>query len=228
LKEVRSNMKVLGISASPRGLKSQTARLVKTVLDGAESKGCDVEFIDLCGLHLEYCNACQVCYKTGKCPKKDDFQSIYNKVLSADGLVMGSPDYFRTVTAQMKTLIDRMADAVHCQLFNGKYTVNVATSGGARHDREVTRYLNGIMLNFGSYVTGSAGASVQLGPAAMEAAVRKAFRLGQKLVGDILARRVYPRQQRIHKETGEYFRQLVERNKAEWAHEHDFWTGRRA
>jgi multimeric flavodoxin WrbA len=217
-------MKILGISASPRGSKSQTLRLVKAVLDGARSKGCEVELVDLCKLNIEFCNACGICHKKGKCYKKDDFQTLYKKLLAADGLVMGSPNYFRSVSAQMKTLIDRMAYAVHCQLLRGKYTVNVATAGGVKNERQVTKYLDEIMLTFGSFVTGSAGTSVRLGSGAMETAERKAFRLGEKLAADVRAGRVYVKQERIHEETGKYFRQLVDMNKDEWTHEHKFWS----
>lgn len=218
-------MKVLGIHASPKGSRSQTLRLVMAALSGAKSMGCEVELVDLCKLRIEYCNACGICHKKGKCYKKDDFQALYRKILAADGLVMGSPNYFLSVTAQMKTLIDRMAHAVHCQLFAGKYTVNVATSGGVGRDRQVTRYLDTLMLTFGSFITGSAGVSVRLGPEAMEAAERKSFRLGKKLAGDIRTGRVYTKQEKIHRETGEYFRQLVAMNRKEWPHEYEYWRG---
>ncbi|HTZ40073.1 MAG TPA: flavodoxin family protein [Syntrophales bacterium] len=217
-------MKILGINASPKGSKSQTLRLVKAALDGAKSKGAEVEFIDLCKLKIEYCNACGICHKKGRCYKKDDFQELYRKILAADGLVMGSPNYFLSVTAQMKTLIDRMAYAVHCQLFSGKYAVNVATSGGVGRDRQVTTYLDKLMLTFGCFITGSAGVSVRLGSEAMEAAERKSVRLGVKLAEDVRTRRVYPKQEKIHQETREYFRQLVAMNKNEWTHEHEFWN----
>lgn len=156
-------MYLLGINASPRGSKSQTKKLVKAVLDGAHSQGAAVELVDLCRLKMEYCNACGICYERGKCVHKDDLQILYKKILSADGLVMGSPDYFHSVTAQMKTLIDRMADTVHCQLLTGKYTVNIATSGGKGHYKQVLDYLNEIMLNFGSFITGSTGVSAREG-----------------------------------------------------------------
>jgi multimeric flavodoxin WrbA len=217
-------MKILGINASPRGSKSQTLKLVTAALNGAESMGCEVELVDLCKLKIEYCNACGICHKKGKCYKKDDFQALYRKMLAADGLVMGSPNYFLSVTAQMKTLIDRLAYAVHCQLFAGKYTVNVATSGGVGWDRQVTKYLDTLMLTFGSFITGSTGVSVRLGPGAMAAAERKSFRLGKKLAGDIRAKRVYTKQDNIHRQTGEYFRQLVTMNRNEWAHEYEFWS----
>lgn len=218
-------MKVLGINASPKGSRSQTLGLVKAVLEGAQSKGCEIELVDLCKLNIEYCNACGICHKKGKCCRKDDFQALYRKVLDADGLVMGSPNYFMSVTAQMKTLIDRMAYAVHCQLFAGKYTVTVATSGGVRRDRQVTKYLETLMLTFGSFVTGSSGVSVRLGSEAMEAAVRKSVRLGVKLAEDIRTKRVYVKQSRIHEENSKYFRQLVAMNKDEWVHEYKFWNG---
>ena len=217
-------MRILGINASPKGSKSQTLRLVKAALNGAESMGCEVERVDLCTLKIEYCNACGICHKKGKCYKKDDFQALYRMMLAADGLVMGSPNYFLSVTAQMKTLIDRMAYAVHCQLFAGKYTVNVATSGGVGRDRQVTKYLDTLMLTFGSFITGSTGVSVRLGPEAMEAAERKSFRLGKKLAEDIRTRRVYTKQANIHRQIEEYFRQLVTMNKNEWVHEHEFWS----
>jgi hypothetical protein len=57
----------------------------------------------------------------------------------------------------------------------------------------------------------------------MEAAERKAFRLGKKLAADIRAGKVYPKQETVHRQTGEYFRQLVEMNRKEWAHEFEYW-----
>ncbi len=218
-------MKILGISASPRGSRSQTLRLVNAVLKGARSKGCEVELVDLCKLNIEYCNACGICHRKGKCYKKDDFQALYRKILAADGLVMGSPNYFMSVTAQMKTLIDRMACAVHCQLFRGKYAVTVATSGGAGRDRQVTTYLGKLMLTFGCFITGTAGVSVRLGSESMEAAERKSLRLGKKLAEDVRTGRVYEKQRGIHRENSRYFRRLVAMNKDEWIHEHAFWRG---
>jgi multimeric flavodoxin WrbA len=217
-------MKILGINASPRGEKSQTLILVKAVLDGAKSAGAEVELVDVCNLDIKYCNACQVCYKKGACNKKDDFQGIYDKMLAADGLVMGSPNYLRSVTAQLKTLIDRMSDAIHCQLLTGKYSACVATAGGVGQDKTVTEYLSAVMLNFGSFVTGSAGASMAQGPKALEDAKKSAFELGKALAEDIKVRRDYIEQREMLQETREYFMALVKRNKAEWEHEYEYWN----
>ena len=63
-------MKILAINGSPRGPRSQTLRLVRAVLDGAESAGADVELVDVCKLQIEYCNGCLVCCERGECVKE--------------------------------------------------------------------------------------------------------------------------------------------------------------
>lgn len=214
-------MKILGICASPRGSKSTTLRLVQAALDGAKASGAEVEMVDVCGLDIKFCNACQVCFQKGKCVHKDGFQGLYDKILAADGLVWGSPNYFQTVTAQMKTLIDRMADAVHCQLLSGKYCCSVA-SGGSNY-QQVTTYLDGLMINFGAFVTGSVGAAMSDGPKAQERAEMMAILLGKSLVSDIRVKRDYIEQRNMQEEIREHFKSLVEMNKESWVHEYEYW-----
>jgi multimeric flavodoxin WrbA len=197
-------------------------RLVKAVLDGAKASEADVELVDVCELDIKFCNACQVCFKSGECIHKDDFPRLYGKILAADGMVWGSPNYFHTVTAQMKTLIDRMADAVHCQLLAGKYCCSVA-SGGSNCD-QVTAYLDGLMLSFGAFVTGSTGAVMSGGPAALEQAEKKALALGKSLAEDIRARRDYIEQRKMQEEIREHFKRLVKMNKESWEHEYEYWS----
>lgn len=215
-------MKILGICASPRGSKSTTLRLVQALLNGAKEAGAEVELVDVCDLDIKFCNACQACFKTGVCVHKDDFQGLYDKILAANGLVWGAPNYFRSVTAQMKTLIDRMADAVHCQLLSGKYCASVAT-GGSNYD-QVTTYLDGLMITFGAFVTGSVGVVMSQGPAAMEEAERKAFLLGKSLAEDIRVKRDYTEQRLMQKEIREHFKELVKMNKDNWEHEYEYWN----
>jgi multimeric flavodoxin WrbA len=216
-------MKILGINASPRGSNSQTLKLVEAVLNGARSKGARTELVNICKLNIEFCNACGICHKRGKCVKKDDFQALYTKIMNVDGLVMGSPNYCRSITAQMKTVIDRMANAIHCQLLIGKYTVNVATSGGTGQYKQVTEYLNEIMLNFGSFVTGSTGVSIRQGSKAFGNAEKRAFQLGKNLTEDISAKKNYPAQRKIMNENKTYFQNLVKMHKGDWSYEYDYW-----
>ena len=215
-------MRILGICSSPKGSRSTTLRLVQAALEGAGENGAETELVDLCQLDIKYCNACQTCFKTGKCVHKDDFQGLYEKILMADGLILGSPNYFHTVTAQLKTLIDRMADAVHCQLLTGKYCCSLAT-GGSNYD-QVTGYLDSLMVNFGAFVTGSAGAEMSKGPRALEEVERKSRDLGRALVEDIRTKRDYVEQRKVQEGIRSHFKELVRMNKDNWEHEYEHWN----
>jgi len=45
--------------------------------------------------------------KTGKCHIKDDMPELFDKMIAADGIILGTPIYFWGMTAQAKTVIDR-------------------------------------------------------------------------------------------------------------------------
>lgn len=214
-------MKILGINGSPRGSKSQTLMLVEAVLDGAKASGAKVELVDVCELKIDYCNACGVCYAKGKCIHEDDFEGLYRKILECDGLVLGSPVYFRSVTAQLKTLIDRMSDAIHCQLLTDKYGCAVATAGSPNYT-EVTDYLGRIITGFGAFTVGSVGASPSI-PGDIEAKKKEASKLGQTLADAIKTKRAYPEQDAIHNETRNRFKSMVKVNKDIWAHQYEHW-----
>lgn len=214
-------MKILGVVASPHGERSETRKLLQAVLAGADAAGADVECVDLCGLKLKYCIACGACYVKGQCFHKDDFGGLYARMLEADGLVWGSPNYFRSVSAQMKTLIDRMADTVHCQLFTGKYACAVSVAGGPGH-AETTGYINQVLLGFGAAVVGAVGASSSV-PASMATAVSEAEALGRTLVEAVRQKRVFPEQEAVHRELRERFKALVTAHKDAWKHEYEYW-----
>ncbi len=218
-------MRVLGISGSPRGERSHSRRLLEQALAGAAESGAAIDLVDVAQLQIEPCTGCEACYRTGGCRKSDDFAGVLDRMLAADGLVLGCPNYFRSVTAQLKAVIDRMGDAIHRQLFDGKYGCSVASAGGPGWG-EVTGYLNTTLLNFGAYVTGQVGVSLGAGPGVMDAASREAFDLGRGLAQAISERRVYPEQREVHVRTAGYFRRLVEMNRDRWPFEHDYWVKR--
>ncbi len=215
-------MKILGINGSPRGPQSQTLRLVNGVLNGAREAGAEVELVDVCGLHIEYCNGCQVCYQRGECVKKDDFAELYRKMLASDGIVLGSPNYINSITAQLKTLLDRMADAIHCQMFAGKYGCAVSTAGGSGAE-EVVEYLNSVLQILGANTVGGVGVVLGPDPEVIVPAERHAYELGRRLVEAIRNRTTYPEQEEIHAAMTERMRRLVMANKDRWHHEYEHW-----
>lgn len=100
-------MRVLGISCSLRR-GGNTEVLIREALSGAQLAGAeDTEFLSLAGKKMFPCNACRACLKTGKCQIEDDMQAIYPMLIQSDGIIIGTPVYFWTVSAQAKILIDR-------------------------------------------------------------------------------------------------------------------------
>jgi len=216
--------KIIGINASPKGEKSQTRRLVMGVLDGARQAGADVTFIDLCSLDIGYCTACGTCYAKGECVTDDDNAMLFEKMMDADGIVLGSPNYINAVTAQMKTMLDRMADAIHCQMFAGKYGCSVCTAGGSYAD-EVADYMNMTLLNLGATTVGKVAVLVGADPNAITGGEKQAKELGHRLAEAIKTKYKDPAQEKVHAERKEYFKRLVMYNKDLWAHEYDWWKG---
>lgn len=98
---------ILILSSSPRrGGNSDT--LCDEFMRGAIDEGNAVEKIFLGDKTIKYCTGCSTCSLHGKpCPQKDDMPEILDKMVAADIIMMATPVYFYTMSAQMKTLIDR-------------------------------------------------------------------------------------------------------------------------
>jgi len=99
-------LKILGIICSPRS-GGNTEILVRKALESAEKEGAETEAWSIVGKEVKPCDHCGSCIKTGQCHIKDDMQALYPKMIEADGIILGSPVYFWSVTAQAKTVIDR-------------------------------------------------------------------------------------------------------------------------
>ena len=74
---------------------------------GAESCGMSVESFFLHGMDIRPCDGCDFCRETGVCVVKDDMQKLYPKLLAADAILLASPIYWFTYSAQLKLCIDR-------------------------------------------------------------------------------------------------------------------------
>jgi multimeric flavodoxin WrbA len=104
-------VKILGISGSPRH--GNTDILVKETLKSAESLGdVETEFIAIADYKIR--SGCISCYKCKGTDYeelcrgvKDDVNTIFKKMLEADGWILGNPVYFGGITAQLKSIFDR-------------------------------------------------------------------------------------------------------------------------
>jgi len=102
-------MKVVGINGSARK-DGNTAILIRRVFDELEKEGIETELIQLAGKKIRGCTACMKCRENldKHCSVKNDFfNKCFDKMLEADGIILGSPTYFSDLTTEMKALIDR-------------------------------------------------------------------------------------------------------------------------
>lgn len=113
-------MKVLILSGNPRK-NGNTMRITNRFIDGVVKCGGQVEFIDTTSLNVKPCTGCLFCENKGECSIKDDMAYVYEKIIESDAVVLSSPVYFASVSAQLKTVIDR------CQmLFSRRYVLKNA------------------------------------------------------------------------------------------------------
>ncbi|MBS7633572.1 flavodoxin family protein [Candidatus Bathyarchaeota archaeon] len=99
-------MRVCGIVGSPKK-NGNVDLLVSQVLKGARSRGAETVKIYLNNLQIQPCQSCGVNPDPKHCLFDDDMRIIYTALQSCDAIVLGSPVYFDTVSAQVKLMIDR-------------------------------------------------------------------------------------------------------------------------
>lgn len=99
-------MKVLGIMGSPR-IKGNSDLLLDEALKGAQSQGAEAEKIIVDKLQIAPCREYYGCLKDGNCVIRDDMDGLYPKILDADAIIVTSPIFFYTVSAQLMLLISR-------------------------------------------------------------------------------------------------------------------------
>ena len=102
-------MKVIAFNGSAR-IDGNTAILIRHVFRELETEGIETELIQLAGSRIHGCIACMKCFenKDQRCSVKDDtVNGCIEKMLEADGIILGSPTYFANVSTEMKALIDR-------------------------------------------------------------------------------------------------------------------------
>jgi multimeric flavodoxin WrbA len=132
-------MKVIGINGSPRK-DGNTSIIIKTVFQELEKHGIETELVQLGGRPIRGCLACYGCMenKDKKCViTNDGINEIIEKMVEADGIILGSPVYFADVTAEMKAFIDRVGfvSIANGGIFKRKASgaVMAVRRGGATH-----------------------------------------------------------------------------------------------
>ena len=143
-------LKILGVSCSPRKVMT-TAKAVQTALDAAKSVSAriDVELIDLGGLNIA---------GWSPTPPQDDFTSILPKLQdpAVAGLIIGSPSYFRSLSALTKAFIERCAPLREPKMLLDGKPLGVIATGAFRNGGQelVIEQIQTAMLCFGMIPVG--------------------------------------------------------------------------
>ena len=130
---------VLAICGSPRR-NGNTETLLCRCLDRLAEQGIGGELVPLSGKNIRGCTACASCgeSKDFSCPgvSGDDFQSIFEKMVRADILIVGSPVYFGSATPEMMALLDRAGyvSRANGHLFSRKIGGPIAVARRAGHN----------------------------------------------------------------------------------------------
>ncbi len=102
-------MKVVAFNGSPRK-DGNTFRLLNYALGEMEQEGITTELVQIGGKNIRGCIACYKCFenKNQRCAvDKDMLNDCIEKMLAADGIILGSPTYFADMSADLKALIER-------------------------------------------------------------------------------------------------------------------------
>ena len=181
---------VLILNGSPRQ-NGNCAVLVEKVAAGACAVGATVEAFRLADLDIRPCDACGSCQETGggTCVISDDMQSLYPRLRHASAIVIASPIYWFSVTAQTKLFIDRCyaLQGAAGNVLSGKRFGILLTYGdedpyasGAvnaiRMFQDIIHYLN---ADLAGLVYGSANAAGEIRN--LPAVLEKARQLGEQL-----------------------------------------------
>ena len=142
-------MKILAICGGLRE-ESNTNKLVRKI---AQSSGCDYEIVELGKLEVKPCTGCSECMMNeGVCPIEDDMQDLYEKLIEADAIILGSPTYYMNISGAVKCLIDRSLALYYRGIgpvydpdmpfmgqrpIAGKPGVVVTTVAGAGHEKAI-------------------------------------------------------------------------------------------
>lgn len=102
-------MHAIAINGSARA-NGNTSTLLGACLEVLGEAGISGELIQLSENPIRPCKACGTCFNTkdNTCiMQEDSFQQVYDKMRAADIILLGSPVYFGSATADLMALLDR-------------------------------------------------------------------------------------------------------------------------
>ena len=143
------NKKVLIINGSFR--KKNTFNVLVQIAQILKNHGIETEILNLFDYNINHCiGDDNNCIKKQSCSQKeDDMQTIKQKIMDSDGIVLGSPVYLGSVTSKFKTFADRTNGWFHKPVITGVpvlFAVTTAVTG----IKETVHFLDQLVTGWGA------------------------------------------------------------------------------
>lgn len=143
-------MKVVAFNGSPNK-EGNTFHAIKLVAAELEKESIEVEIIHVGNKSVRGCMACRQCAKNldEKCVYSgdDEVNEWIQKMIEADGILLGSPVHFSSIAANMKAFLDRAfyVSSANGGIFRHKVAASVVAvrrSGGVTTCDQLNHYIN--------------------------------------------------------------------------------------
>lgn len=142
-------MKVLIINGSYR--KKNTYNLLKKI--ESLMVGNEIEFCNINDFDIKPCVGCENCMRKGTCPINDEAKIILDKMIDADGIIIGSPIHLRQISGALKVVFDRACSWYHRSPIVGKPVFFVTTTQ-VTGSKNAIAYLKDLSVQWGTIYTG--------------------------------------------------------------------------
>jgi multimeric flavodoxin WrbA len=142
-------MKVIAFNGSPRK-RGNTYYAIQMVFKELKKEGIKTELVQLGGTGIKGCKACYACFKkkNKRCIQNDKLNTFIEKMIEAEGIIIGSPTYFSNVSTEVKALIERagLVAIANDHLFKRKVGAAVVAvrRAGATHVYSSVNFFFGI------------------------------------------------------------------------------------
>jgi multimeric flavodoxin WrbA len=150
-------MKVLCIVGSPRK-DGNTNALTGHAVSVLKEKGIETEVLHVSDYKVFPCTGCRGCFRSEnkQCVIRDDFEKVYEKMKSVDGIIVGSPTYFGSATPDIMALLDRAGyvSFANGRVFDRKVGGTIAIARRAGHCFTNVQLLQWFLIN-GMIIPGS-------------------------------------------------------------------------
>lgn len=134
---------LLALHSSP----NPAGNLERMVTHVASASGMEFELIRLTDLDMSPCLGCVRCARNNKCAQKDDLTSVFEKLVSARGLILGGVNYNGVFNSIAHIFLERLFALYHQDSILRNMPAAVVAVGGEEPEKAglgLTSYLRDI------------------------------------------------------------------------------------